>query len=153
MSTITIGQAIRMERERLGMTAQEFGEAIGGASAMWVETYLESEASLENVTARSLLCMARVGANPLQVMIEVERAAAAVLLVDCGPRRIHVIKCIRLYCGFGLTMAKALTDRVTHGGPVDLRSALPDYVSDERVARFIEELRECGATVAVSQGS
>lgn len=155
---ITIGEAIRKERKRLGMTTEEFGEALGGASAMWVETYMEAAESLDNVTARALLAMARIGAKPLDVMLQHERGAQGdtppvVTLRGCGKSPIKVIKVIRAHCGIGLMRAKVVTDIARRLGAVVLNDAMPNHATGVWVADFVCDLRQAGATVDVKEVS
>lgn len=67
-----------------------------------------------------------------------------IVLIDHGPQKINVIKCIRQYLDVGLKEAKDISEMPAAGRPFTINT---DRLTENAVSRFRKELVLSGATI------
>ena len=115
-------------------------EAIGNMSVIELADLIESFKTKFNVTIAVMAAGGAAGGAGAAAAVE-EQTEFSVILKECGPKKIQVIKVVRELTGLGLKEAKDLVD----GAPQAVKAG----VTKDEAAAVKAKLEEQGAIVEV----
>jgi large subunit ribosomal protein L7/L12 len=116
-------------------------EAIGNMSVIELADLIESFKTKFNVTIAVMAAGGAAGGGAGAAAAVEEQTEFSVMLKECGPKKIQVIKVVRELTGLGLKEAKDLVD----GAPQAVKAG----VTKDEAAAMKARLEEQGAIVEV----
>ena len=121
------------------LSKDEILDAIGAMSVIELSELIEEFKTKFNVTIAAVAAGGGGGAAPAAAVEE--QTEFSVLLKECGPKKIQVIKVVRELTGLGLKEAKDLVD----GAP----KAVKENATKDEAAQIKAKLEAEGAVVEV----
>ncbi len=121
------------------LSKDEILDAIGAMSVIELSELIEEFKTKFNVTIAAVAAGGGGGAAPAAVVEE--QTEFSIILKECGPKKIQVIKVVRELTGLGLKEAKDLVD----GAP----KAVKENATKDEAAQIKAKLEAEGAVVEV----
>jgi large subunit ribosomal protein L7/L12 len=122
------------------LSNDEILDAIGNKSVIELVELIDAFKTKFNVTISAVAAGAPAGGGGAAAAVE-EQTEFSVILKECGPKKIQVIKVVREITGLGLKEAKDLVD----GAPQTVKAS----ATKDEAAAIKAKLEEQGATAEV----
>jgi large subunit ribosomal protein L7/L12 len=122
------------------LSNDEILDAIGHKSVIELVELIDAFKTKFNVTISAVAAGAPAGGGGAAAAVE-EQTEFSVILKECGPKKIQVIKVVREITGLGLKEAKDLVD----GAPQTVKAS----ATKDEAAAIKAKLEEQGATAEV----